>query len=119
MATAFGITGSTVSSRIFRQPDAAGFGNHRFRQNASQAPAAKLRAEIEPLHFADSRLQSMQRHATCQLAPIRREQQPAVGRSVISGEAGEFLVETLKAQTEAERLCVLQKEFAGLFNLGR
>jgi hypothetical protein len=61
----------------------------------------------------------MQRHTTCKLAPIRREQQPPVGRSVISGEAGELLIETLKAQTEAERLCVLEKKFASLFNLGR
>jgi hypothetical protein len=61
----------------------------------------------------------MQRDATGQLVSIPGQQKTSVGRGVISGQSGEFLVETLKAQTEAEGLCVLEKKLAGLFNLCR
>ena len=43
-----------------------------------------------------------------------REQQSPVGRSVVSGKAREFLIETLEAETEAERLGVFDQEFADL-----
>jgi len=61
----------------------------------------------------------MQCDATRQLASILSQQKPPLGWGVISGEPGELLVEALKTQTEAERLCILKKKFACLFNLAR
>ena len=61
----------------------------------------------------------MQRDATRQLSSIFGQQKTPVGRSVVTGKSGQFLVETLKAQTETERLRVLEKKFAGLFDLRR
>ena len=119
MATALGITGSTVSRRIFRYPIAAGLRDHGFRQRASHASAAKLRTKIKPLHLADFRVQFVQRDTTSQLAAILRQQQPAGRRGVIPGKPGKFLIETLKAQTEAERLRVLEKKLTGLINLAQ
>jgi hypothetical protein len=78
-----------------------------------------LRTEIESFNLTDYRLQQVQRNAAGQLVPILSQQKAPVGRSIISGETDEFLVEALKAQTEAERLCVLKKKFACLFNLRR
>lgn len=59
----------------------------------------------------------MQRNAAYRFAINFREEQPASRRRVIARKRGEFAIEVLKAQTEAERLCVLEKEFAGLRNL--
>jgi len=61
----------------------------------------------------------MQRDAACQLASIFCYEKPAAGWGVVSGEACEFLIEILKAQTEAERFSILDEKFTGPFNLLR
>ena len=61
----------------------------------------------------------MQRNTTRQLTPVLGNQQPAIGRSIVSGKAGEFLLEALKAQAEAERFSVLEKKLTRLRDLGR
>jgi hypothetical protein len=48
---------------------------------------------------------------------VFRQQQPSARRNVIARKLREFLVKILKAQAEPERLCVLEKEFAGLCHL--
>ncbi len=47
------------------------------------------------------------------------QQKAAFWRGVVAGEAGEFFVEVLKAEAEAEGLRVFEEEFAGLGDLGR
>jgi hypothetical protein len=42
-----------------------------------------------------------------------------VGRCIVARKSGKFFIEVLKAQAEAERLRVFEKEFAGLSELGR
>ncbi len=61
----------------------------------------------------------MQGDATGQLAPVLRYKKPPVGRGIVTRKACQFLIEALKAQTEAERLCIFEKKFAGLFDLYR
>ncbi|PYV47669.1 MAG: hypothetical protein DMG92_15800, partial [Acidobacteria bacterium] len=68
-------------------------------------------------HFADLGAKFVQGNTACGVALMRGEQQTAVGRGIVSGERCEFLVETLKAEAEAERLSVFEKELAGLGNL--
>jgi hypothetical protein len=47
------------------------------------------------------------------------QQQATGGRSVVAGQIGEFLIEVLEAQAEAEGLGVFEEEFAGLGDLLR
>ena len=90
-----------------------------FGERAAQSFAAKLRAQVEALHFADAGLKFVQGDAACELPFVRCQQKAAFGRSVVAGKAGEFLVEVLKAEAEAEGLRVFEEEFAGLGDLGR
>ena len=48
---------------------------------------------------------------------ICRKQQAACWRGVVAGQAGEFLIEVLEAEAEAEGLRVFQKQLAGLGDL--
>jgi hypothetical protein len=78
-----------------------------------------LRTQIEALHFADGGIEGMQGDAAGELAFAVGKQKAASGRRVIAGKAGEFLVEILEAETEAEGLGVFEEEFAGLGESGR
>ena len=119
MATAFGITGSTVSRRIFRYPIVRASAITASASARPDPPATKLRAKIEALHLADSGFEFVQRDATRQFASVFSQQQAAVRRGVISRKARKFLVETLKAQAEAERFSILEKKLTSLSHLGR
>lgn len=103
----------------FPVSDCPSFGDQGFRQRAPCASTAKLWTKIEALHLANSRFQFVQRHTACQCAAIFRDQQPAFRRRIISRKAGKFLIETLKAQAEAERVCILEEKLACLSDLGR
>jgi hypothetical protein len=61
----------------------------------------------------------MQSNTTSGLAVVSCENQPTARRGVVSGKAGEFLIEALKAQAEAERLSIFKEELADLRYLGR
>ena len=54
----------------------------------------------------------MKRDAACYLTPILRHKKTAAGWNVVSGKSGEFLIEILEAQAEAERLGILEKKFS-------
>jgi hypothetical protein len=60
----------------------------------------------------------MQCDAAGELAFILGQQQAAFGRSIATWEIGEFSVEVLKSEAEAEGLGVFDEEFAGLGELG-
>ena len=51
----------------------------------------------------------MQRDAANELIVVFREQQAARRRSIVTRQFCEFLVEVLKAQTEAKGLRILEK----------
>ena len=81
-------------------------------RSASDAPqpfAAKFRAQVQTLHLADAVFKFMQRNASGELAIVFGQQQPSLGRSVVAGKSGQFLIEILKAQAEAQGLRVLEK----------
>ena len=99
--------------------DLAGFGDDAVGQESAQSLAAELRAQIEALHLADLRFELVQSDAARELAFVFGEQQAAFGWSIVAGEFGEFLVEVLEAEAEAEGLRVFEEEFAGLGDLGR
>jgi hypothetical protein len=60
----------------------------------------------------------VKRDTTRQLAFVLRQQQPPFRMSVVTGQAGDFLVEILKTQAEAEGLRVFEEEFASQSDLG-
>src|SRR5271168_555979 len=91
--------------------DLTGLGDDALRQRAPQPLAAKLWTQKKPLHFANARVQLMQRNAACELTVTLYEQQAALWWSVVAGESGKFLVEVLKAEAEAQGLRVLEKQF--------
>lgn len=99
--------------------DRAGFGDQAVGHGAAEPLAAKLRTDVEPLHLADFGMQFMQSAAAGELDFIFHQQQTASGRRIVSGEGGEFGVEILKAEAEAQRFCVFEEEHAGLRDLGR
>jgi hypothetical protein len=78
-----------------------------------------LRSKIKALHLADLNFYFVQCDATCQVVPIMCQEEPAARGSVVSGKAGEFLVETLKAQAKTEGVSVFEKEFPHLLDLDR
>ena len=99
--------------------DLTRFSDDPIRERASQAFSAKLRTQIETLHLTAVAVEFVERNASCELAFILSEQQASSRRRVVAGEVGEFLIEILKAQTEAERLCIFQEKFASLGDLPR
>ncbi len=62
-------------------------------------------------------IQPMQRHTSCELCLVIREQQSARGRHVISRKFGQFLIEVLEAKTEAERFGILEEKLTRLDDL--
>ena len=99
--------------------DLAGFGDDAIRQSSAQAFAAKLRAQVEALHFTDTRIQFVEGDAARELAVVVGKEKAAIGRGVVSGEICKLFVEALKAEAESQGLRVFQEEFAGLGDLGR
>src|ERR1700687_2581288 len=97
--------------------DPAGLCDDLVCESAAQSFAAKLRTQVEALHLADLRFERVQSDASGELVFAGCEQKPALGRSVVTGETGQFFVEVLKAKAEAEGLRVLQEEFPGLRDL--
>src|ERR1700686_4624846 len=97
--------------------DLAGLSDDLVCESAAQSFATKLRTQIEALHLANLRFERVQGDAACELVFVGGEQKPTFGRSVVSGETGQFFVEVLKAKAEAEGLRVLEEEFAGLDDL--
>jgi hypothetical protein len=61
----------------------------------------------------------MQGHAARQVCPRSRQQQAAVRRGILSGQAGEFLFETLKTEAESQRRRIFLKERARLAEMLR
>jgi hypothetical protein len=59
----------------------------------------------------------VQGNAARELVFVVCQQKAALGRSIVAGETGEFFVEVLKAEAEAEGLRVLEEKIAGLRDL--
>jgi hypothetical protein len=59
----------------------------------------------------------VQSHASSQFAFIQSEQQAAIGWRIVTWKSGQFLIEILEAQAEAERLRIFEEKFAGLRDL--
>src|ERR1700686_1782681 len=97
--------------------DLASLGDDLVCESAAQSFAAKLRTQVEALHLADLRFERVQGDAARELVFVGGEQKPAFGRSVGPGETGQFFVEVLKAEAEAEGLRVLEEQFPGLRDL--
>src|SRR6185437_3031966 len=93
--------------------DGARLGQCRVEQRLAQALATNLWAHIEALHFANAGLQRVQGNATGEVPAQSRQQQSSLWRSVVAGQARQFLLETLKAQVKAERRSILLKKHAG------
>src|SRR5258707_8150117 len=89
--------------------DRAGLRDDAFGQSAAKAFAAKLRAQVQAFHLADTGSQLVKRNAGRKFAVVFREQQAAVWGSVLAGKFREFFVETLKAEAETEGLGVFQE----------
>jgi hypothetical protein len=54
----------------------------------------------------------MQSNAARRLTFIFRKQQAPFRRSILTPQSSKFLIEVLKAETEAQRLRILQKQLA-------
>jgi hypothetical protein len=61
----------------------------------------------------------VERDAPADPAVALRQQKPAAGWSVVTGQGCEFLVEALEAEAEPERGCVFQEEFARSGDISR
>jgi hypothetical protein len=59
----------------------------------------------------------VQSDTPCQLAFIFRQQEPPIRWGVVARKLRQFLLKTLKAEIDAERLRILQKEFTRLGDL--
>lgn len=92
-------------------------GDEMLGDGAPQSFAAKGGAQVEALHFANARRQLVERNATGRRGIAFDQQQTTVGRSIVAGQACQFLVKVLKAQGEAEGRGILEEELAHLHNL--
>src|SRR5947207_7045930 len=80
-------------------------------QSFAQALAAKLRANVKPLHLAGIVLNLVQSHTSCGLTIESCQQQASIRRRVVARQSRELLIEALEAKTEPERLRVFEKQF--------
>ena len=89
----------------------------RCGKGEAQSLSPKLRAQVESLHLADAVFEFVQRDAPGEMLVVFGQQQTAVRRDVIARKLREFFIKVLEAEAEPERLCILHKQFAGLFDL--
>src|SRR5581483_9109830 len=101
--------------------DQLGFVQDGFRQPSPQPEPTKFGPNIQSLHFADTRFEWTQRHASGGFVIDFGQQQASARRSVLPRQTRVFLVEALEAQAEAERLSVFDEQLTrGLdFGIGR
>ena len=80
------------------------------RQAAPPSSTAIGRADEQPLHLTNSRIQRTQSHTTRRLFAHLRQQQPALGRRIASRQGRPFFLEALKTQVHAQPLLVFAEQ---------
>ena len=70
----------------------------------------EMRADVEPLHFANAISDFSQRHTTSGISLKLSQEQPTFGWSVLSGKIGKLSGEVLKAKIYPGRVGILLKK---------
>ena len=86
----------------------ARLGDDPLGQCAADCVSAKLRANVEPFHFADVPIQRVQRDAAGDFAVPMRDQD----RIVVARKGRHFALEILEREVDAERIRIFEEELA-------